>query len=295
MLLATGINTPMTTGPRLAEHGPAPPRGARSIEFREPRDTRWYRLYAKDGILILSCFYIHSIHYGHVTYLPWTYPPRSPLSSSPRSARAGLPRPPPPPPPSWRTPTCRRGGGVLNRARRGALGSAASAPLELLRRHELPVHPALQVGRRQVPACVNLRRAAWVAGVGGGAQLQRAGRRACMLCCFRQPMYSDLSSEHSRKWSSGKLPLSGGFGGRPLAGRDAKDAMSGGRWQDRLRLGGARLQGRCVMAISRETRARSSPTKEFWEYTPCWLTEESSLSLSHESAYGANSFSLSSR
>ena len=149
---------------------------------------------------------------------------------------------------------------MLNRARRGALGSAASAPLELLRRHELPVHPALQVGRRQVPACVNLRRAAWVAGVGGGAQLQRAGRRACMLCCFRQPMYSDLSSEHSRKWSSGKLPLSGGFGGRPLAGRDAKDAMGGGRWQDRLRLGGARLQGSCVMAISRDTRAEEGLT-----------------------------------
>ncbi len=38
-------------------------------------------------------------------------------------------------------------------------------------------------------------------------------------------MYADFASEHSPKWSSGKLPLSGGRGGIPFAGTDAKLAM----------------------------------------------------------------------
>ena len=40
-------------------------------------------------------------------------------------------------------------------------------------------------------------------------------------------MYADFASEHSPKWSSGKLPLSGGRGGIPFAGTDAKLAMGG--------------------------------------------------------------------
>jgi hypothetical protein len=38
-------------------------------------------------------------------------------------------------------------------------------------------------------------------------------------------MYSAFASEHSRKWSNGKLPLSGGRGGSPLGGSEAKDAI----------------------------------------------------------------------
>ena len=48
---------------------------------------------------------------------------------------------------------------------------------------------------------------------------------AFIMCSFRQAMYSSFALEHSRKWSRGKLPLSGGFGGSPFAGTEAKLAM----------------------------------------------------------------------
>lgn len=46
-------------------------------------------------------------------------------------------------------------------------------------------------------------------------------------------MYRTFALEHSRKWSSGKLPLSGGRAGRPFAGTDANDAIESERARKR--------------------------------------------------------------
>ena len=39
-------------------------------------------------------------------------------------------------------------------------------------------------------------------------------------------MYERFCALHSPKWSSGKLPLSGGRGGAPLAGTEANEAIA---------------------------------------------------------------------
>mmetsp|Transcript_37409 Transcript_37409/g.120889 ORF Transcript_37409/g.120889 Transcript_37409/m.120889 type:complete len:214 (-) Transcript_37409:17-658(-) len=120
---------------------PPDPRAARGAHARsgadpavdyglEPRDTRWYRLYAKDGARDFTyTIYITGtslICLGHTCHEA-----RSLLLLNLHALVS-----------------------LAHRHRSLLLGEPQ--PLELLRRHELPVHPALQVGRRQVPACVNL-------------------------------------------------------------------------------------------------------------------------------------------
>ena len=44
-----------------------------------------------------------------------------------------------------------------------------------------------------------------------------------MPCCLRHCAYTSFAAEHSRPWSNGKLPLSGGRGGGAFGGTEAKD------------------------------------------------------------------------
>ena len=54
---------------------------------------------------------------------------------------------------------------------------------------------------------------------------RHSSESARMLFSLRHAMYDSFASEHSRKWSSGNEPLSGGLGGNPRDGMEALDAI----------------------------------------------------------------------